>query len=219
MTDKTVLEFGAGGGLPSFVAGVLGAKKVVVTDYPEQVLLENLRTNLRVNAEDGIYPELDGRVIVEGHLWGKNPGELLDCINDDDDNVTSPDANPVTETKLKTKGKRTRKYDTLILSDLIFNHSQHHALLISSECLIEPNTGRALVFHSHHLPQHAERDLGFFRMAKERGWVVENVVEEKVGVMFEEDEGDRELRGTVWGWEMRWPGEGACAAATAAATP
>jgi nicotinamide N-methyltransferase len=43
---KTVLELGAGGGLPSLVCAINGASQVVVTDYPDAELIENLRYNI-----------------------------------------------------------------------------------------------------------------------------------------------------------------------------
>ena len=42
---KYVLEFGAGAGLPSIVAALKGAAQVVVTDYPDVDLVENMRYN------------------------------------------------------------------------------------------------------------------------------------------------------------------------------
>lgn len=41
-----MLELGAGGGLPSLVCAMTGASKVVVTDYPDADLIENLRYNI-----------------------------------------------------------------------------------------------------------------------------------------------------------------------------
>jgi len=41
-----VLELGAGGGLPSLVCALSGAAHVVVTDYPDADLIENLRYNI-----------------------------------------------------------------------------------------------------------------------------------------------------------------------------
>ncbi|KAJ9113665.1 hypothetical protein QFC22_005974 [Naganishia vaughanmartiniae] len=216
----TVLELGAGGGLPSLICGVLGARKVVITDYPEDVLLDNLRWNVVENGrilgqalqrsdcavEDESAAEMvrtwDERMVVAGHLWGKNTEELLDIISNVPTQSLSatPPPPPLTASQ--------RKYDILILSDLIFNHSQHSALLNSCEALITPLTGKAYVFHSHHLPQYYLRDLGFFSLAKERGWVVRRVVKERRGVMFQEDEGDEEKRATVWGWEMCFGGPG-----------
>lgn len=44
--NKTVLELGAGAGLPSLVCALKGAAQVVVTDYPDADLIENLRYNI-----------------------------------------------------------------------------------------------------------------------------------------------------------------------------
>ena len=41
-----MLELGAGAGLPSIVCALNGAKIVVVTDYPDSDLVENLRHNM-----------------------------------------------------------------------------------------------------------------------------------------------------------------------------
>lgn len=41
-----MLELGAGGGLPSLVCALNGAAQVVVTDYPDVDLIENLRYNI-----------------------------------------------------------------------------------------------------------------------------------------------------------------------------
>ena len=48
---KDVLELGAGAGLPSIVCAVLGARKVVVTDYPDADLVDNLSFNIRQCAQ------------------------------------------------------------------------------------------------------------------------------------------------------------------------
>lgn len=41
-----MLELGAGAGLPSLVCTINGASQVVVTDYPDADLIENLRYNV-----------------------------------------------------------------------------------------------------------------------------------------------------------------------------
>ena len=46
---RTVLELGAGAGLPSIVAAKLGARMVVVSDYADVELVENLRYNIERN--------------------------------------------------------------------------------------------------------------------------------------------------------------------------
>ncbi|KAI2471861.1 hypothetical protein F4781DRAFT_61452 [Annulohypoxylon bovei var. microspora] len=66
------LELGAGTALPSLMAALLGAKDVVVTDYPSAAVLDTLRNNVAANAK----PECSPRgtlapVTVEGHSWGE----------------------------------------------------------------------------------------------------------------------------------------------------
>ncbi|KJZ73225.1 hypothetical protein HIM_07422 [Hirsutella minnesotensis 3608] len=56
---KTVLELGAAAGLPSLVAGILGAKKVVMTDFPDPDLVANMQKNI---------DECDGTVEPAGHI-------------------------------------------------------------------------------------------------------------------------------------------------------
>lgn len=63
---KSTIEMGAGTGLPSLMAAMLGAKRVLVTDYPAAVVIENLRKNVELNLKDHKGPE----VAVEGHGWG-----------------------------------------------------------------------------------------------------------------------------------------------------
>jgi nicotinamide N-methyltransferase len=47
--------------------------------------------------------------------------------------------------------------------------------------------------------------MAFFKLVKQRGFVVEKVLEEKMEkVMFEGDPGDEELRRTVFGYVVRW---------------
>ncbi|KAH9979473.1 hypothetical protein BGW80DRAFT_1435008 [Lactifluus volemus] len=79
---RTVLELGAGGGLPSLVAAKCGARTVVLTDYPDQALIENMAYNVAQNIEPAL-----------AHGGGRGG------------------------------------FDLILLSDLIFNHSQHRALL------------------------------------------------------------------------------------------
>lgn len=43
---RHVLELGAGAGLPSLVSAIIGAKSVLVTDYPDVELIQNLDFNI-----------------------------------------------------------------------------------------------------------------------------------------------------------------------------
>jgi nicotinamide N-methyltransferase len=82
--DQTVLELGAGAGLPSLVARVLGARKVVVTDYPDPDLISNLWANIE-RLEGNLWKddngkkgsEEDKKIVAEGYCWGGDPFVLL----------------------------------------------------------------------------------------------------------------------------------------------
>lgn len=147
--DRKILELGAGGGLPSIVAILNGASNVVVTDYPDTPLIENIRYNVSQNVPD----EIQDRVSVVGYIWGQDPVPLLPPGGDG--------------------------FDVIILSDLIFNHSQHDALLSTCDQAISKSSSACvLVFYTHHRPHLAHRDMEFFEKAQSRGWIVDEVVKE-----------------------------------------
>ncbi|KAF1815023.1 hypothetical protein P152DRAFT_391790 [Eremomyces bilateralis CBS 781.70] len=184
LPGKAVLELGAGAGLPSLVCAKLGAKAVIVTDYPDADLVENLALNVKTLSESG----LPGTLHAEGFLWGADPSSLLAHI---------PQA---------TGDVNDRAFDMVLLADLLFNHSEHHALLKTVQSTLRRGEGaRALVFFSPYRPWLLQKDLAFFELAKQGGLKVTKVgewVEEKV--MFEEDRGDELLRRTVFGYELSW---------------
>jgi len=69
---KMVLELGAGAALPSVVAGVQGASKIVVTDFPEQSVIENIEEVMQMNHIK--------QAIVLPHLWGDSVDDLRKCV-------------------------------------------------------------------------------------------------------------------------------------------
>ncbi|KAJ3505001.1 hypothetical protein NMY22_g17734 [Coprinellus aureogranulatus] len=179
-----VLELGAGGALPSLVVAKNNAGLVVVTDYPDDSLIDNIQWNIAGNLNE----KERERTVAKGYIWGRSTDELLDLA------------------KEKT-GRRS--YDLIILSDLVFNHSQHDALLTTCEAALTPSSPTSsapapsvLVFYTHHRPHLAHRDMEFFSKAEARGWVVEKVVEERFPPMFPHDPGDEEVRSTVHGWKL-----------------
>lgn len=130
----------------------------------------------------------------QGFTWGSSPSPLLEAIG------STPE--------------QQRKFDLVLLSDLVFNHSQHGALLDSCEALLadadrqattEPprpsavslpdcdlsppafTTPAVLCFFSHHRPTEEliKADMGILTMAKARGWRVTRVwKDEGAGVSF-----------------------------------
>jgi len=186
--DRFVLELGAGGGLPGIVAAKNGAKKVLLTDYPDASLIENLQFNVTENTAFGTA----SRVSVMGYIWGHSTQPLLDSL-------------PMSPVSVAKQG-----FDLIILSDLVFNHSQHDALLKTCEDALSalPSTEpkqlvpTVLVFYTHHRPHLAHRDLEFFAKARERKWTCEAIVKDKFPPMFPEDPGEEEVRSTVHGWRL-----------------
>ena len=193
--DRTVLELGAGAGLPSLVAASLGARRVVVTDFPDPELIATMRKNID---ECEIIPPptsiaCEGKegkeehITADGYVWGMDPSHLLGYLL------------PAGE-----KG-----FDVLILADLLFRHSEHGRLLRSIEMLMKVDSAsRAFVVFTSYRPWLQHKDLHFFDLARERGFVVEKVIEKKMErPLFENDPGDEEVRKTVTGWTLRWPQE------------
>jgi len=189
---RTVLELGAGGGPPGIVAAKCGARKVVLTHYPDRALVDNLTHNIVQNVE----PARRGAVCVLGYIWGHPVGPLLRALLPDPSHADAAEAGD--------DGPDARSgpsFDLILLSDLIFNHSQHRALLATCEHATAPG-GCVLVFYTHHLPHLAQRDMEFFEVAREMGWKCEKVLTERFPPMFPEDSGEEEVRSTVHGWKL-----------------
>ncbi|KAJ1324807.1 EEF1A N-terminal glycine/lysine methyltransferase [Microdochium nivale] len=193
---RTVLEIGAGAGLASISAAVLGASKVVVTDYPDAELLDNIKKNVLgcehipgITASSFNEDNTTERVIdVDGLVWGANPEHLLQRLR---------------------PGGHGDKFDVLVLADLLFRHTEHTNIVKSVEDTMSRRPGStAYVVFSSYRPWLQQRDFGFFDVARERGFVVEKFLEVKMDkVLFEEDPGDEEILKTVTGWTLRWPAD------------
>jgi hypothetical protein len=86
---------------------------------------------------------------------------------------------------------RQKGFHTLILADLLFNHSEHQKLLQTVQRTLKRDTNAyALVFFTPYRPWLLEKDLAFFDIAKNAGFHVEKIFEKLMDkVMFEEDPG------------------------------
>ncbi|KAK0254423.1 Protein N-terminal and lysine N-methyltransferase efm7 [Friedmanniomyces endolithicus] len=179
---KSVLELGAGAGLPSLVSVLNGASCVVVTDYPEEALVENLRVNIRQNCHE------QHNIHAEGYLWGADISPLTRYLSDD---------------------KSSAGFDVLILADLLFNHSEHAKLLSTVQQTLQKSPdAQALVFFTPYRPWLFDKDMAFFDLARKGGFEVERIFEKIMDkVMFEEDPGDELLRRTVFGYSLHWSAE------------
>ncbi|PKI84141.1 nicotinamide N-methyltransferase [Malassezia vespertilionis] len=89
---------------------------------------------------------------AEGYIWGADPCALLQHTPE--------------------------QYDTILMSDLIFNHQAHAALLTTCDQCLTTDAARRpqiLVFFSHHRPSLAEKDMQFFALATERGYACQKI--------------------------------------------
>ncbi|EOA90415.1 uncharacterized protein SETTUDRAFT_175461 [Exserohilum turcica Et28A] len=175
---RTVLELGAGAGLPSLVCALNGAAQTVVTDYPDAELIENLRYNIE-HCE--LLPK-PPKIVAEGYLWGASTEDLTKHLDGDNG------------------------FDVLILADLLFNHSEHTKLIKTVELMMKKSpASRTYVFFSPYRPWLYEKDMAFFDLARDAEFTVTKMFEKVMDkVMFEEDPGDELLRRTVFAYEMTW---------------
>ncbi|CAK7216481.1 Protein N-terminal and lysine N-methyltransferase efm7 [Sporothrix bragantina] len=209
---KTVVELGAGAALPGIVCGlVLGARKVVVTDYPDPDLVDTMRKNIE-EAEAGLASTAGsaalqaayagpGTVVADGYIWGGDPLPLLKHLEGTEN---TPD-----ET---ASASEAQKYDVVLLADLLFRHAEHSKLAYSvAQTLKKTPESRSYVFFTSYRPWLRHKDLAFFADACAAGLVVEHLLEkrlEKPPLFFENDPGDVSVRSTVSGYSLRWPVEG-----------
>ncbi|KAJ2862016.1 Protein N-terminal and lysine N-methyltransferase efm7, partial [Coemansia asiatica] len=200
---KSVLELGAAGALPSLVSACNGATKLVITDYPDHDLIDNIRKNVQVNMASKLE---DGSVEVAGFKWGYDIEKIAAMNQKNYDNGSNSSSG----------SEQVTGFDVLILCDLVFNHSEHTALLKSIDQLMakpKPGNGNgsstggeAYVFFTHHRPWLADKDMDFIERARdELGLEVSKVVEQYTGAMFEDDPGDERVRGTVHGYRLTYP--------------
>ncbi|CCC69881.1 hypothetical protein NCAS_0D03000 [Naumovozyma castellii] len=165
---KNVLELGAAGALPSLISALIGAKMVVSTDYPDPDLLSNIQYNV-----DHVVPKDFKNIVVEGYIWGNEYDDLIKHIDGD------------------------KKFDLIILSDLVFNHTEHHKLLKTTRDLLAKD-GKALVVFSPHRPKLLDSDLQFFETAKEFGLKTDIIEMVNWKPMFDEDDETIEVRSRVY---------------------
>jgi nicotinamide N-methyltransferase len=165
--SRTVLELGAAGALPSLVCALRGAKKVVATDYPDAPLLDTIRQNIT-------DAKVSHVVTAEPYLWGNPLFSVFSHLPSI--SISGEDSSSA--------------FDTVLLSDLVFNHSEHAKLAWTvAETLKRCKNSRALVFFTPHRPWLLDRDLEFFAALDKRLEVSQVATVMMDNPMFEEDTG------------------------------
>ena len=174
VAGRSVLELGAGTALPSLLAALLGASRVVLTDYPAPVVISNLTANAVRNARPELSPSnAVSPVEVEGHAWG----EL--------------------DTPLAEKGRRA--FDRVFVCDCLWMPWQHENLLKSVEWFLKDTAeARCWVVAGFHTGREKMRDFfGEQRLTalglevesiwerdcdgQEREWVLDRGIEDPIG--------------------------------------
>lgn len=171
---KKVLELGAAAGLPSIICGLNEAKTVVCTDYPDVELIENIKANVqKYNSNHNVF--------VEGYIWGNKYDDIIKFLPEDEE----------------------KKFDLIIMSDLVFNHTEHHKLLKTGKDLLAKD-GKILVVFSPHRPFLLQDDLSFFEFCKEPPYdfKVEKIELVNWKPMFEEDDETVEVRSRVYSFYL-----------------
>ncbi|ETK73014.1 hypothetical protein, variant 1 [Phytophthora nicotianae] len=153
---RSLVEFGAASALPSLVALHFGAKLAVMTDYPNDLLLKNIETNIKRNEHLlGI-----GRREVRGHLWGSDTTGLLKCLASSTSDADVGEKDPESSEDLTET-----RFDVVVVAECLWLHDLHEDLLKSIDACLAPG-GKVFVSFAHHVPGHEEHDLSFFIKAK-----------------------------------------------------
>lgn len=143
---KKVLELGAASGLPSLVAGILGAYKVVMTDFPDPDLVANMQKNID-ECDETFEPtgHIGKTIDAVGYVWGSDTRPLLARLA-----TTEPEAG--TDLELKAHGDAGR-FNVVVMADLLFRHSEHGALVRTiKETMQVSRQSAAYVFFTSYRP-------------------------------------------------------------------
>ncbi|KAI9934366.1 hypothetical protein ASPWEDRAFT_38074 [Aspergillus wentii DTO 134E9] len=183
LKGKDVLEIGAAAGVPSIVSAIKGARTVVMTDYYDPDLVDNMRQNAESAAP--MIPS-SSSLHVNGYRWGDPVEPLFERL---------PEG---------SKG-----FDLIIMADVVYNHPQHPNLIKTMQMTLKRSSEAvALVIFTPYQPWLLPKTEKFFPLAEENGFVVTKIFEKVLDEhLFVDDPGDEKLRRTVFGYEIRWSPE------------
>jgi nicotinamide N-methyltransferase len=219
---KKCLELGAGAGLPGFIAGICGAKEVVITDYGHDNDLSLVYPiDINVQLLRRHVGDSDQKFYAMGYVWGSPVHPLIygeryyhpekssvDCSDYDKYVSSKALARSQAEDALSAPVADEDKFDVEILADLIFNRSQHERLLWTVKESLKPKDGVCYVTFSHHDPAKRELDLNFFTLARSEPFnfdVTFVLQEQRRSYPFVENDGLDEARGVVHLYILRLP--------------
>ena len=142
------MEVGAGAGLPSVVACKHRPSRVVISDYPSPVILDNIQANVDSWSESLGF--LRDNVSVVGYDWGTRPEGILDGF----------------------------KFDIILLADVFWLGERHDRLLDSLDLFLADRGVVHVTCGNHATYADDNDNLTgtsrqFWQKARERGWLTE----------------------------------------------
>lgn len=201
---KRVLEVGAGLGIPSIVAALHGANMAIVSDYPEDHLIEILKMNAEANVWKA-RREQNSQAKAEN----TNGTETIEEEKEETESAELPMSPPKganlqvmpllwgNQDHIKEAMRRVHNagFDVIILSDVLFNHVCTEDLLKTvSATLSKDRSAAAYVIFNHHRPHRMFEDLQFFEKCELFGLDFVKMDEQHYPVMFPNDPGPTEIR-------------------------
>ena len=138
---KHVLELGAGAALPSLYASLLGASAVLVTDWPDERMLENTRFNLAAN----LPPPLACRASVCGYNWARPARNLLSELGRlRRGGAAAAEADQAAGPAAAAAAAEAERdcFDVVLMSDLLYE-CEHEALLSAAAICLGGAAGGA----------------------------------------------------------------------------
>lgn len=160
-----MLEIGAAAGVPSIVSAIKCARTVVMTDFPDVELVQNMRANAASSVD--LMPN-PGCLHAEGYKWGAPVEGICGYL-------------PSEETG----------FDVLIMADVVYSHREHGNLVKTMQQTLKRSPEAvALVIFTPYEPWLLPRTERFFPLAEENGFRVTKVFEKLMDqVLFENDPG------------------------------
>ncbi|KAK1219706.1 hypothetical protein PQX77_017567 [Marasmius sp. AFHP31] len=150
---RSVVELGAGCGLPSLLMATRKdpPRLVVVTDYPDDGILGNLKENVSRNSSEYSHK---CTVHPVGYDWGADPSHLKSLIPSNGDG-----------------------FDIVILSDLLHFHSSHTVLVKSLSLLLTKSPdARAYIAAGKYTQAHVCDN--FVTLTRNAGFVLNEIEED-----------------------------------------
>ncbi|KJA23109.1 hypothetical protein HYPSUDRAFT_40248 [Hypholoma sublateritium FD-334 SS-4] len=152
--SKTVIELGAGCGLPSLLLSTQPdpPSLIVLTDYPD----DNILGNLKMNVDRNQHVVSSGCIVKwAGYKWGTDHLALLNLIN--------------------APSSANRGYDVMILSDLL-HFADSHDMLISSitRLLAKKDDARVYIGAGNYTHHHVCRS--FLEKGKEAKLIFDEIM-------------------------------------------